>query len=149
MDQPGPDALSASPKLNPGGRPFDEGIQLPGAGDPDGFTSSSSAALRIDGQTKMDEQEKHVLIIDGVGVLGVRRAMCNESPRRRIGIGDTEIHSFVARKQGTDVCKAYDCSYEINEVNQAGGRARLVHGVMKVFWSSLSYGARTSPQSLH
>ncbi|KAL8284658.1 hypothetical protein RB597_008496 [Gaeumannomyces tritici] len=42
------------------------------AGEPDGFTSSSSAALRIDGQTKMDWQEKYVLIIDEVSMLGVR-----------------------------------------------------------------------------
>ncbi|ENH72036.1 hypothetical protein FOC1_g10001068 [Fusarium oxysporum f. sp. cubense race 1] len=34
------------------------------AGDPDGVASSGSAALRIDGQTKMDWQEKQVLIID-------------------------------------------------------------------------------------
>lgn len=42
------------------------------AGDPDGFTSSGSAGLRIDGQTKMDWQEKYVLIIDEVSMLGVR-----------------------------------------------------------------------------
>lgn len=42
------------------------------SGDPDGFTSSGSAALRIDGRTKMDWQEKYVLIIDEVSMLGVR-----------------------------------------------------------------------------
>uniref|UniRef100_A0A0D2Y8C6 ATP-dependent DNA helicase n=1 Tax=Fusarium oxysporum (strain Fo5176) TaxID=660025 RepID=A0A0D2Y8C6_FUSOF len=42
------------------------------AGDPDGFASSGSAALRIDGQTKMDWQEKQVLIIDEVSMLGAR-----------------------------------------------------------------------------
>jgi hypothetical protein len=42
------------------------------AGDPDGFASSGSAALRIDGQTKMDWQEKQVLVIDEVSMLGAR-----------------------------------------------------------------------------
>ncbi|KAM9876020.1 hypothetical protein VDGL01_09923 [Verticillium dahliae] len=42
------------------------------AGDPDGFTSSGSAVLRIDGRTKMDWQEKYVLIIDEVSMLGAR-----------------------------------------------------------------------------
>ncbi|CVL09411.1 uncharacterized protein FMAN_15545 [Fusarium mangiferae] len=42
------------------------------AGDPDGFASSGSAALRIDGQTKMDWQEKQVLIIDEISMLGAQ-----------------------------------------------------------------------------
>ena len=42
------------------------------AGDLDGFASSGSAALRIDGQTKMDWQEKQVLVIDEVSMLGAR-----------------------------------------------------------------------------
>ncbi|PVH91576.1 hypothetical protein DM02DRAFT_647273 [Periconia macrospinosa] len=38
----------------------------------DGFTSSTSADLRIDGQTRMDWQEKYMLIIDEVSMLGAR-----------------------------------------------------------------------------
>jgi len=38
----------------------------------DGFGASSSASLRVDGQTKMDWQEKYLLIIDEVSMLGAR-----------------------------------------------------------------------------
>lgn len=38
----------------------------------DGFASSSSAAVRIDGQTRMDWQDKDVLTIDEISMLGVR-----------------------------------------------------------------------------
>src|SRR2546429_2216526 len=38
----------------------------------DGFVPSSSAGLRIDGQTKMDWQEKYLLVIDEVSMLGAR-----------------------------------------------------------------------------
>ena len=40
--------------------------------DVDGFAASSSANLRVDGQTKMDWQEKYLLIIDEVSMLGAR-----------------------------------------------------------------------------
>lgn len=42
------------------------------ASDPDAFTSSDSAALRIGGQTKMDWQEKQILVIDEASMLGAR-----------------------------------------------------------------------------
>lgn len=38
----------------------------------DGFVASSSAGLRVDGQAKMDWQEKYMLIIDEVSMLGAR-----------------------------------------------------------------------------
>ena len=38
----------------------------------DGFPPSSSAGLRIDGQNKMDWQEKYMLIIDEISMLGAR-----------------------------------------------------------------------------
>ena len=38
----------------------------------DGSVASSSAVLRVDGQTKMDWQEKYLLIIDEVSMLGSR-----------------------------------------------------------------------------
>jgi hypothetical protein len=40
--------------------------------DVDGFAPSNSAGLRIDGQSKMDWQEKYLLIIDEVSMLGAR-----------------------------------------------------------------------------
>ena len=40
--------------------------------DVDGFAASSSANLRVDGRTKMDWQEKYLLIIDEVSMLGSR-----------------------------------------------------------------------------
>jgi hypothetical protein len=40
--------------------------------DVDGFALPGRAGLRIDGQTKMDWQEKYVLIIDEVSILGAR-----------------------------------------------------------------------------
>jgi hypothetical protein len=52
-------------------------------GGPDGFTSSGSAALRVDGRTKMDWQEKYVLIVDEISMLGVRTLYAaNEQLRR-------------------------------------------------------------------
>ncbi|KAF4462717.1 ATP-dependent DNA helicase PIF1, partial [Fusarium albosuccineum] len=51
---------------------FSKDIRASRGGDPDGFTSSGSAALRVDGRTKMDWQEKYGLIIDEVSMLGVR-----------------------------------------------------------------------------
>ncbi|CVL08147.1 uncharacterized protein FMAN_14189 [Fusarium mangiferae] len=47
-------------------------VRVGRAGAPDGFASPGSAALRIDEQTKMDWQEKQVLIIDEVSMLGAR-----------------------------------------------------------------------------
>ena len=38
----------------------------------DGFVASSLTGLRVDGQTKMDWQEKYLLIIDEVSMLGAR-----------------------------------------------------------------------------
>ncbi|KAF9774783.1 hypothetical protein IL306_007181, partial [Fusarium sp. DS 682] len=53
------------------------------AGEPDGFAPSSSAGLRIDGQAKMDWQEKYALIIDEISMLGARTLYAvNEQPRR-------------------------------------------------------------------
>jgi hypothetical protein len=50
---------------------------------PDGFTSSGSAARRLDGQVKMDWQEKYALIIDEVSMLGARTLYAvNEHLRR-------------------------------------------------------------------
>jgi hypothetical protein len=61
----------------------DTGTRAGRAREPDGFASSGSAALRIDGQTKMDWQEKYALIIDEVSMLGARTLYAvNEQLRR-------------------------------------------------------------------
>jgi hypothetical protein len=53
------------------------------AGEPDSFAPSSSAGLRIDGQAKMDWQEKYALIIDEVSMLDARTLYAvNEQLRR-------------------------------------------------------------------
>ncbi|EGU73315.1 hypothetical protein FOXB_16175, partial [Fusarium oxysporum f. sp. conglutinans Fo5176] len=47
-------------------------------------TPSSSAGLRIDGQAKMDWQEKYALIIDEVGMLGARMLYAVNVQLRRL-----------------------------------------------------------------
>ncbi|KAG7403673.1 hypothetical protein Forpe1208_v016246 [Fusarium oxysporum f. sp. rapae] len=56
------------------------------AGDPDGFASSGSAALHIYGQTKMDWQEKQVLVIDGVSMQHAGRSDAARSQRTALQI---------------------------------------------------------------
>ncbi|RKK66419.1 hypothetical protein BFJ69_g15414 [Fusarium oxysporum] len=71
------------------------------AGEPDGFAPSSSAGLRIDGQAKMDWQEKYALIIDEVSVLGARTLYAVNEQLRRLresseDFGDIPVIIFCA-----------------------------------------------------
>lgn len=48
----------------------------------DGFNPSGSAGLRVDGQARMDLQEKHTLIMDEVSMLGAW-TLCIVNERNR------------------------------------------------------------------
>jgi hypothetical protein len=85
------------------------------AGGPDGFASSGSAVLCIDGQTRMDWQEKQVLVIDQVSMLSAwtLHAVNNQLCRLRESVrdfGGILIVIFCGDFPSTIPCRGDRCS---------------------------------------